>query len=199
MNIIKREDWGMLPPSNSYKSQKANKIIVHHNGAGSKPNIPDFKGKETIRAIERWHVEVNNWNALGYHFIIAPNGDIYQGRPIFVRGAHAGYKNNINSIGIMLYGNFDYENPTTEQIKALKELIVHLNIYDIYGHKDVRNTTCPGKNLYKIIKSEEFTYLNINRNDDNITKPLNDNVKLINETIKNLKSVLEILENALPK
>jgi N-acetyl-anhydromuramyl-L-alanine amidase AmpD len=61
-------------------------------------------------------------------------------------------------LGICLAGNFDIGKPTAAQMNSVKELcrwlckkygLDPLEKGVIVGHRDVNDTTCPGKNLYK--------------------------------------------------
>jgi hypothetical protein len=100
---------------------------------------------------------------IGYHALIAPNGDIYQGREFNITGSHVKNRNTGN-IGIMLIGNFEVEHPTIVQLSTLKELIKHIGgLFPtiplpsmIYGHKEWQYTDCPGKNLYQFVLNLKF-------------------------------------------
>ncbi|MEL5864651.1 N-acetylmuramoyl-L-alanine amidase [Clostridium cochlearium] len=117
---------------------KPNKIIYHHTEAT----------KATIEDIHRWHLE-QGWSGCGYHFLVRKDGSIWRGRPENAVGAHS-LRSNLNSIGICAEGNFMKETMGQVQKKSLIELGIYLkNKYDIvniYGHKDVYSTDCPGIN-----------------------------------------------------
>lgn len=162
MKIITREEWKSAKNKTPFVKHYPKKITIHHQGAGAgdekKSVIKLFKGAETIRGIQKLHQIVRGFVDIGYHALIAPNGDIYQGRPFDVVGAHV-KNNNTGNIGIMLVGNMEVDKPTSEQLQSLKELIIHLTTVFpqlnvpkcIFGHKDFQPTDCPGKNLYPII------------------------------------------------
>lgn len=117
------------------------KIIIHHTAI---KNIDSD-------AIHKMHQE-KGWSGIGYHYFIDKSGEIYEGRPERAIGAHA-YKNNQNTLGVCLEGNFEEELIEEKQYKALIELLKYLvlkyPINKIEGHNDVVNTLCPGKNLNK--------------------------------------------------
>ena len=125
-------------------------IVVHHAGMS--------KDKDTTAAaIHKFHQETNGWAGIGYHYLIRKDGMIEQGRLPDMIGAHA-YGHNKNSVGICLAGNYDIGKPPEIQVDALKELTAWLcrkygiNPWKdgaIVGHRDVCDTACPGKNLYK--------------------------------------------------
>jgi N-acetyl-anhydromuramyl-L-alanine amidase AmpD len=96
---------------------------------------------------------------VAYHFLIDSDGIIYEGREINVRGAHVqGF--NTGSVGIVLLGNFNEEEPTLAQIDSLTKLVDYLRytygIRYLAGHKDYPDqspdgTECPGDNLYPLL------------------------------------------------
>ena len=137
------------------KRSKTEMIVLHHAAAKNC----------TAQDIHSWHI-ARGWSGVGYHFIIRKDGQIYRGRPENVVGAHAtGY--NSTSIGICFEGDFTMETMPKAQLEAGKELIAYLkdkyNITNVKAHRDLMNTSCPGKNFpfneianaSKIVKDEE--------------------------------------------
>lgn len=86
------------------------------------------------------------WANIGYHFYIQKNGQIYEGRPVDVVGAHS-YSSNHTSVGICLEGNFEIENPTKYQelalVDLLKWLVTKYTGVRIVPHSALDNTECP--------------------------------------------------------
>lgn len=140
-------------------------IILHHADASNC----------TVKDINRWHLN-NGWTGIGYHYFVRKDGTIYRGRPENAIGAHAIGANG-NSIGICAEGNYETETMPEVQKNAIKELIADIKSrygnLAVKGHKEVSNTSCPGKNYpleelkstkaTNVIKKEEFemkTYQN---------------------------------------
>lgn len=137
----------------TYRNWKG--IVIHHSKTKDNIILNDFN------AIKKYHIEVNHWNDIGYHFVIEKIDDIYvikTGRTLDKIGAHAlGF--NGSYIGICCVGDYDIIEPSIEMIDILKKHIAFLktkfiNIVDknIIGHRDtylLRNVpiekTCPGK------------------------------------------------------
>lgn len=124
-----------------YKRRGTSYVVVHHAAADSC----------TIEDVHRWHLE-RGWAGCGYHYFVNKRGEIYRGRPEDAVGAHCvGY--NDDSIGICLEGNFDTGTnvPTGPQLRALVELLRYLKQkypgVRIVRHKDLAETSCPGKNF----------------------------------------------------
>lgn len=153
---------------------KVTNIIIHHS-AGLNINTNYY---EVLRNIYIYHTQINGWNDIGYNYIIAPDGTIFEGRDgqgrleiDNVLGAHFCNKNT-GTMGICLLGNFDIEQPTTIALESLEKLLLwktkkekidvltktyHASsdkiLKNIANHNDGCITDCPGK--YLIQKMDE--------------------------------------------
>ena len=134
------------------------RIVIHHTGSETDTDA-------SAAQIHNYHKNGNGWAGIGYHFVIRKDGTIERGRPEWAIGSHA-YKNNSDTIGIHLSGNFNLANPTDKQIESAAMLIANLtdkyNIptdrHHIIGHDEcysgVGKTSgagCPGKNLQSML------------------------------------------------
>ncbi len=121
------------------KRAKTDTIVLHH-AAATRCSVED---------VHRWHKD-NGWSGIGYHFFVRKDGTVWRGRAEDRIGAHTTC-NNATSIGICFEGHFERETMPKEQLNAGLELIAHLkdkyNIKRVVGHKELRNTLCPGKNF----------------------------------------------------
>lgn len=115
------------------------RIILHHAAA---------KNCDAA-TIHRWHRQ-KGWSGIGYHFVVRKNGTVERGRPENKTGAHASGHNQ-DSIGICFEGNFDTETMPPVQLHAGQELIAYLKsqyrIRKIQCHRDIGNTSCPGRHF----------------------------------------------------
>lgn len=124
-------------------------IVIHHSLT---------KDSETVSwgAIKDFHVNVNGWNDIGYHFgleLARDRYEIFMGRMTDEVGAHCPQNGmNTKGIGICLVGNFDIEKPSKLQydklIVLVKFLMRQYNIpkENISGHHDHNpGKSCPGK------------------------------------------------------
>ncbi len=110
--IIKRSEWDPTPPKRCCASydqpiKKVLKwIVVHHS---------DFTDAPGPLAIKEYHLQVSGFSDIGYHFVIAADGTIYEGRSLQLMGSHAGitvegkkdrHKDpDYGSIGVVLDGS----------------------------------------------------------------------------------------------
>ena len=113
-------------------------------------------------AIRRYHIDELKWTDIGYHFGIENINDhleILMGRMPDIVGSHVqGY--NVGSIGVCVVGNYDTDILTSDHEEVLIKLLHWLMFFfriplkEIYGHRDFNNQkSCPGKNLYRFLKS----------------------------------------------
>lgn len=159
-----RLDRAALTPRSGIRPNKWKVIVVHHSASP----------RSSPEAMQRDHVQNRGWDSLGYHFVIGngiayPDGKIYVGQRWHQQshGAHCkasagryfgvmrphNFFNN-QGIGVCLIGNFQSEQPTTQQTAALQALSAFLceetgiSASAIYGHGQVTNgTECPGRYL----------------------------------------------------
>jgi N-acetylmuramoyl-L-alanine amidase CwlA len=167
-DIITREQWGAKPPKSPATPHTPKRIVIHHSAV---PRTTDWRGVETMRAIQRFHQADQGWADIGYHLVLAPDG-LYAGRPLDVVGAHCGLTtpakaksrivrfSNTGSIGVCVIGNFDVEPVPEPTGYLLKRLIIELCekfgivAGQVFGHFDVSDPapkTCPGENLAKYL------------------------------------------------
>ena len=104
------------------------------------------------------------WPGIGYHFVITPDGTIYQGQREETCSYHVGGEPNNYSLGVSFIGRFmraNYDDtprtpeeqvPTPQQMRSASRLIAWLMqkhdvpIEKVMGHRDVwpGHTVCPG-------------------------------------------------------
>lgn len=149
--IVTRALWGARPPRDPYTDHTPEQITVHHS---SQPTQANFQGASSIRGIQAFHQgPERGWSDIGYHFLVAPDGKIYEGRPATVVGAHS--PANTGKIGCCLIGDFQHnETLTAAQRASLVNLLAYLAgkykiaTSKIKGHRDFQGTDCPGQHVY---------------------------------------------------
>ncbi len=154
--IIRRAEWGAELPKSSYTVHQPFFFTLHHT-QGNYPKTREAALSE-IRFIQDYHQNAKKWIDIGYHFLIDPQGDIFEGRPIRVEGAHVLSHNNGN-IGISIMGNYHppVSNPITpasmDSFVAIGRYLrdtYSVNVSSFYAHREIGNTDCPGDNLYAL-------------------------------------------------
>jgi thiamine pyrophosphokinase len=145
-------------------------LIVHH-AAG--PNTSS-NWAATVLSVWNFHTGTNGWSDVGYNWLIAPDGTLFEGRGSNsltqnVTGAHF-CGTNANTMGVCMLGTYTSTQITTAARATLVKLLawkscqqnisptasaLHsssgLTLNRISGHRDGCSTTCPGNMLYGIL------------------------------------------------
>jgi N-acetyl-anhydromuramyl-L-alanine amidase AmpD len=115
-------------------------LVVHHSA------VPASVGPQRIA---QYHVKNHDWPGIGYHFLVAEDGIIYQGNKLTTVSHHtAGF--NTRGVGICFLGNLTRAVPPPAQLQAgarlaawlLQELDLDLDA--VKGHQEFMDTVCPG-------------------------------------------------------
>lgn len=125
--------------------KKTRYIVVHHVGK---------RGSFSVEDIHKMHLN-RDMAGIGYHYYIRKNGEIYEGRPRWKKGAHVNDKvhhYNSVSVGVCFEGDFNYDKMGDEQLEASIMLLSVLSL--AYGNAEIcthryldSRRDCPGKNF----------------------------------------------------
>lgn len=131
---------------NRYQTRARDRIThltIHHSAA---------PGNVAVETIARYHVNTNNWPGIGYHFVVEPDGTIYQVNRLETISYHAGVANDY-TVGICIEGDFRKGAiPTPAQLQSAAHLSawlaqkLRIPLDNIKGHKEYPQnpTECPG-------------------------------------------------------
>ncbi len=153
-SLVRRAQWGAAPPKEPYTPIKQYFFTLHH----TQGHYPRSYGDSVteMQFIQDYHQHAKGWNDIGYHFLIDPEGRIFEGRPIGVQGAHV-LRHNPGNIGISIMGNYhppanDVFTPETRRSFVTLGSYIRDNysvgISSFYAHRDLGDTDCPGDGLY---------------------------------------------------
>lgn len=153
MHIVERNQWGARAPRGSWEhtSWSPGGLLVLHHTASAPLRAGAAQPEEAaqVRAFQRQHQDVNGWVDIGYHFLVAPSGRVYRGRPAEVVGAHCPGWNH--QPGVALIGNYDARDPSANQVEAVLALAQRLRSGRVVGHRDNYATSCPGDHAYRVL------------------------------------------------
>ena len=103
------------------------------------------QGRQTLRD-EHETAAKHGLNGLGYHYWITEEGQIFEVRPMFAKGAHSLSHNCW--WGVCLSGDCRKRAPTPQQYEALGRLAQYLaggaESFRLCLHRDLDDTDCPG-------------------------------------------------------
>jgi hypothetical protein len=157
--IVTRAEWGAKPASQTMKSHQPVFITIHHTASAGNPrhslaqklrSLQNFSQSNARLADGRLKIA---WADVPYHFYIAIDGSIGEGRHVRLVGDTNTRYDPTGHIGIVVEGSFDIAEPTKEQLSSLARLTRHLAALhgvkpeNIRGHRDHAQTACPGRTL----------------------------------------------------
>jgi LysM repeat protein len=160
--FVPRSQWALEPVIlNRTKPMGGTptRITVHHSGDAKDAGMDPL---EWLRVVDHQHMlglgKAEPWACIGYHFIVAPDGRVFEGRPLQYQGAHAGWDevNRLN-IGICLIGDFENHHVPAAQREALIAVLDRLcqdygiSRAEVFGHRHFKVTECPGRFLSAIV------------------------------------------------
>ena len=179
---VPQSSWreGLPAPNFDRIQNNVSHLIVHHTAG---PNI-NTNYTQVVRDIYLFHTEVNQWFDIGYNFLVAQDGAIFEGRDpgnnlteFEVVGAHFCGKNT-GTMGVAMLGNFESADPTDDALLSLQKVLAsaadnfNISVLErsdhrgsilghIAGHRDGCSTLCPGKTLYPLLSKVSLSVSNL--------------------------------------
>jgi len=161
--IVSATDWGSKPQPipDERKQATLQWITIHHAGETWATKIePD----QFVRNMQAWGQKEKNWPDLPYHFLIAPDGRIFEGRSIAYEPESNTKYGLSGNIGVEMMGNFEVQRPSPQQLQSCVKLVAWLaqehkiDMEHIRGHKDAApgQTDCPGKDFFRYLQDGTF-------------------------------------------
>lgn len=173
--LVSGKIWreGLPEPTGERERNDVAHNIVHH--AATSNSNHDYIN--VVRNIYLLHTQTNGWDDIGYNFVIAQDGTIFEGRDHQnmdstdnIKGAHFCGKNS-GTMGVCMLGNYQEISPTKAAVNALRHILTWKCYKDgitplgesphpsgtspklkhIAGHRDGCATACPGDSLYTLL------------------------------------------------
>lgn len=156
--VIPRSAWtrASLIPSRADRMGSIYRITVHHDAIYSGSINSQSDAARRMESVRQSHVK-QGWADIGYHYVIDPEGRVWEGRPISWQGAHV-QDNNPGNVGIMVMGNFDQQHPSSQALSTLDGFVSQqmrrygVPMSRVYTHQEIRPTACPGRNLQRYMQ-----------------------------------------------
>ncbi|MEM1054322.1 MAG: peptidoglycan recognition family protein [Bacteroidota bacterium] len=162
ITLVSRREWGAQDPIGEMRPHTPVALTIHHTAT---PQAPDRDPRGTLRNLQRFSISSDTlddgrpklpWPDVPYHYYIAPDGTIVEGRDVRFEGdTNTGY-DLTGQVQVVVEGNFMAEEPTAEQVASLVRLAGALSTRwgippsRVMGHRDHEGrveTSCPGDAL----------------------------------------------------
>lgn len=160
--IVSAAEWGSKPqPIPDARKHTPRFVTIHHAGVEWKAARPAV---EFVRNMQAWGQKDKNWPDLPYHFLIAPDGTIFEGRSLQYEPESNTKYELAGNIGVEMMGNFETQRPSAAQLQSCARLVAWLcqelkiDPANIRGHTDAApgQTSCPGKDFYRYLQDGQF-------------------------------------------
>lgn len=157
VKMVPRSGWNALAPK-PYQQHVPVRITLHHEG--TRLEMKDDAARK-IMNIQKWGMGPDrNWADIPYHFLIAPDGTIYEGRNVYTVGETNTEYDPAGHLLITCLGNLEQQEMPEQQLQSLIRMIAYackkykLPLETLASHKDYSTqTNCPGKNLYQYLQN----------------------------------------------
>lgn len=153
--VHSRAEWKAVPATEPYTPDPLPwRITLHHSDGRYTRTLQE--SLDEVHFIQDFHIHGRGWIDIAYHFAVDPLGNIIEGRPEGMLGAHT-LDDNEGNVGIVLLGDYHppvNDRPTAPQLAAVAALGRYLVArYGIFpqafkGHRDYKVTDCPGDLAY---------------------------------------------------
>lgn len=161
-SINPKSAWTSVRPivSRAERMNGISRITVHHSAIPAVGLTDRSAIIRQLQGIQREHMHRRGepFADIGYHYVIDPTGQIWEGRPLSLQGAHVANQNEHN-LGIMCMGNFDRHSPTQAQLAVLNRFLAgemrrySVPLNRVYTHRELGRSSCPGNNLQRFMVS----------------------------------------------
>lgn len=156
IDVICRDAWGARKPRGRFVRHRVRRLTVHHSARVLRDNR---RAPRRFRDHQALHQRTRGWPDIAYHLLIDLHGNVYAGRPAWAKGDTSTDYDPTGHFLVLCEGNFDRQRVPTDQVAALVRVLVwaaqryEVSPATIRGHRDYASTSCPGMDLYSLVRS----------------------------------------------
>jgi hypothetical protein len=169
--FITREKWGSKPdPIPDSRKHTPKWITIHHAGVLWTNSQDPAQFVRNMQAWGKKRPEIEKpprntyWPDLAYHFLIAPDGRIFEGRPVEYEPESNTKYSLAGNIGVEMMGDFERQRPSPAQLESVVRLTTwlmqehHIQLENVRSHRDAApgQTSCPGRDFYRYLEDGQF-------------------------------------------
>jgi hypothetical protein len=154
VNIRSRASWGARYADGDLTlTGLAVAVFAHHSVSTQLPPTASIEAEEAeMRKVEAIG-QSRFGTGISYNVLVFPSGRAYQGVSFNRRGTHTGGLNSTVR-SICFAGNYETNQPTAAQLATAAAIYAEgrgkwwRSDAPMRGHRDVKQTACPGRNVY---------------------------------------------------
>ena len=150
VNALSKSQWGGIGDGCTTPSNIERAMIFHT----FTPTSDTVEEAVRVRQIQSYHMEVRGWCDVGYHYLVGPSGQLYEGRPSTYGSAYsiAGVS---DFLAVGFIGSYCSTEPSSESVRSVAQLLgagADLYGYDknresVKTYYDFGGTQCQGLQL----------------------------------------------------
>jgi len=154
VEIRSRRSWGARHADGDINlSGLAAEVFAHHSVTKQLPASATVEQEQAaMRELEAIG-QSRFGTGISYNVGVFPSGRAYQGVSFNRRGTHTGGRNS-TARSIVFIGNYETNDPTPAQLATAAAIYAEgkgkwwKSTAPLRGHRDVKSTACPGRNVY---------------------------------------------------
>jgi hypothetical protein len=170
-NIVTREEWKSDPdPIPDARRHTPRFVTLHHAGVLWTNSQTPEQFLQNLQAWGKRRPEIEKppmdtyWPDLAYHYLIAPDGRIFEGRPVEYEPESNTRYELAGNLGVEMMGDFNRQRPSRAQLESAVHLTAWLldqhdiGLENVRTHRDAApgKTTCPGEDFYRYFPDGQF-------------------------------------------
>jgi hypothetical protein len=169
--LVTRSEWGSQPDAIPDSRRHTPKWITLHHAGVLWTNSQD--PVQFVRHMQEWGKKRPQlekppmdtyWPDLPYHYLIAPDGRIFEGRPVEYEPESNTKYSLAGNIGVEMMGDFNRQRPSREQLQSVVRLTAwlmqehHIPMTAVRTHREAApgQTECPGRDFFRYILDGQF-------------------------------------------
>ncbi len=161
-DIVSASAWGSKPQAiPDARKHTPRFVTIHHAGVRWTAKVAP---EAFVRDMQSWGQREKGWPDLPYHFLIAPDGRIFEGRSLDYEPESNTKYPLAGNIGVEMMGDFSTQRPDPRQVAACVRLTAWLcsrfgiDREQVRGHRDAASgqTNCPGPDFERYLKDGQF-------------------------------------------
>lgn len=124
--VVSRTGWGSgdgqssrVPPA----YYPVNHLVVHHTADPNVLGINEDSWGDRVRAIWAFHTYSRGWGDIGYNYLVAPDGTIFEGRAGGDNAVGFHDTGNYGSMGVAMIGSYATVPPTSAAQNSLVDVL----------------------------------------------------------------------------
>lgn len=154
--------WNSTPdPAPPQYNHQPRIVLIHHAGVAWKADDDPIA---KVKALQSWGQRDKEWFDVPYHFLIAPDGRIVEGRLIKYKPDTNTTFDTTGFVNVQLWGDLGSQRTSVHQLRSVAMLSAWLAdelsmpTDAIVTHRDVApgQTSCPGADFYRYIEGGQF-------------------------------------------